>query len=349
MKSIIKVALGSLFLSLLSCSDWTEVESLKIHEPSIEETIGEANYQMYLANLRNYKTSKHYVVYGYFDNTMEFPKNGSNNITEIPDSVDIISLKTAEIKDYQSQEIIDTRKSKGTAFVCNIRYDDILEEYNHQVTENQNEFDENAFLKFLISKTNEQLDLCSQFELDGISVWYNPINMEHLGEVEKGVEKIRQETFISLISAWLDNNKEKMFVYEGNPCFLIDKSLLEQAKYIVVHAEDVEAVYDLTSFVKRMLVEGVPEDRFILMTSAFSLDSSDKKTGYISDEKGEKTSAILKSVEWCKIKDDDMCKCGIGIYDIQNDYFNPNFTYSYTRTAISVLNPSPRNVGNKSN
>lgn len=343
MNNIIKSILCLSVIAFASCNDWTEVESITINNPSIEDSLDEGVYDKYLQNLRSYKQREHIIAYGYFDNSSEYPLNPSDKLDNLPDSLDYVSMKKSNLSLLQKEEMLDVRNKKGTKFLSSIVYSDILNEYNLASSENEQEnLDANdGFIEFLTQKVNETLENSKSNEFDGLSIWYNPVSLEHLDEATLAIEKTRQETFIGLINQWIIENKDKIFIYEGNPEFLIDKSLLETAKYIVIHGESLSSVYDYSASVKSVLVDGVPNNKFVLTVSTYSLDSSDKKTGYVLNEDGENVSAIYELAQWCLKNETGIEKCGMGIYNIKNDYFNPDIIYQNVRKAISVLNPSP--------
>ena len=94
MKNKSKIVAALLFatnLAFVSCDDWTDVESIDIKQPNIEEQNPEL-YTKYLENLRQYKESEHKIVYVQFDNTHKGYQSRADHLTDLPDSIDIISL-----------------------------------------------------------------------------------------------------------------------------------------------------------------------------------------------------------------------------------------------------------------
>ena len=113
-------------LSLASCDDWTDVESLDVISPTIENTNPEL-YAQYLAALRQYKQTEHKVTYAWFDNSVKNTYSRAHHVSDVPDSVDVISLMSpADIMDTEPAEIKDnliaqlTSSVRWTASVLNM-------------------------------------------------------------------------------------------------------------------------------------------------------------------------------------------------------------------------------------
>lgn len=104
---------------------------------------------------------------------------------------------------------------------------------------------------------------------------------------------------MSKVRAWVADKGDKMFVFEGKPQNLVDKSVLEQTSYIVLR-EFAATSGDTFDFAMRMAgVAGVPTDRFILAVSAIPLDPNDKNTGRFVDSSNKPTiPAITGAADW---------------------------------------------------
>ena len=130
MKNRLKPIICVFMLSSLTLGACTDVESLNISQPSAQELNPEA-YAQYLNNLREYKNSEHQVVYAWFDNSVKAPASPAQHITNVPDSVDFISMMTPELSDFEKADI-ETVHQKGTKVVYTISYDDIKTAYDEQ-------------------------------------------------------------------------------------------------------------------------------------------------------------------------------------------------------------------------
>ena len=333
---------------LISCSDWTEIESIDIKEPPTTEELNPELYIKYLENLREYKSkSEHKITYVHFDNTLASKNNRSQHLSDLPDSINIISLASGNIESYMVNEMKDVQKKKGTKVVYSINYEDLLTEYRENESVDEKTEDEEQetdnFIAYMESYLNKELAWSDEFQFDGISVWYEPKDLTHMEETEQIIENNRQDIFINRLKEWISDNPNKMFIFESNsPHILKDKSILADSKYLVIHTENVDKAEKLTQAVKQTLVEGVPSDRFIVFVSTYSLNPVEVTTGYFRNNMGESVSAILEGAYWVMTPEDGIEKAGLGIYNVQNDYFNKSFIYPYTRKAISQMNPSPK-------
>ena len=356
MKNKSKIVAALLFaanLAFISCDDWTDVESIDIKQPNIEEQNPEL-YTKYLENLRQYKESEHKIVYVQFDNTHKGYQSRADHLSDLPDSIDIISLVSPELISDEVAEMKQIRRDKGTKVIYTIsyteletaytaKYPDVDQEDNKVVTEEDIDTSDNQFLSFVNEYMDKTLEWCDQYEYDGININYSPKNAAHMEGAEQIKERNRQNTFMQKILAWKDSHKNCMLLFEGNLVFLTDKTVLKNCNYLVVDASEVTTVEGLTSAVKMMIIEGIPVDRFIVCVPTFSLDSNDQETGYFIDSKYDLISAIQATSYWILTPEQGLGKAGLGIYQVKNDYYNPAFIYPNVRNAINTMNPSPNN------
>lgn len=330
-----------------SCSDWTEPESLGIKQPGFEQQNPEL-YARYLESLRNYKQSEHPVIYAWFDNVRKQPVTRAHHLSSVPDSVDVISLLSPDsLCAREIEEMRSVQKEKGTKVIFTFSYAKMEACYTlsdtSSVADKKTELSEDGFLEYMSAYADKQLALVDKYNYDGVAIWYDPKYTDHLEEPERLRERKRQEVFLTKIKEWVALNPDKMFVYEGTPQNLIDKTILDLSKYVVLRTFDVHTNYGLTYRVNMALREGVPADRFIVGVVPVSLDLTDDKTGYFTDEYGDQARAITEGAYWVASPSADFSKAGLGIYNIQDDYYNTSLVYKYTREAIHILNPSPKN------
>lgn len=319
---------------LTSCSDWTEDESVDIEQPT------HPAYEKYLENLRAYKNSGHKYVYAWFDNREKAPYSRGQHMSDVPDSVDVVVLMYPEsLANFEIEDMQSLQNDKGTKVVYSISYDVIKKTYEQMVkdeTENNENYTAPAFLTYLKENVDKLLALSSAYNYNGIIVSYNGQSTAYMTEEEKADYTANQEAFLGYITTWYNNNKSKMLVYEGNPQFLKDRSLLASCKHIILSTMSVVSTSELSINVSEAMDTDVPTDRFIVKASTTSLDASDKKTGYYGEDR-----AITKAAYWVTEGEEGYTKAGLGIYNIQNDYYNVNKVYLYAKQAINIMNPAP--------
>ena len=107
---------------LVSCTD---VESIDINRPGLEEQSPEL-YAKYLENLNTYKRSDdHKVAYAWFDNSVKAPYSRAHHISDIPDSLDVVSMMyPADLAEFELTDMATVRR-KGTKVVYTISFDRI--------------------------------------------------------------------------------------------------------------------------------------------------------------------------------------------------------------------------------
>lgn len=353
--TIKKCILFSLFIAIVAglfpaCSEWTELESLDIKQPGIAEQNPEL-YAQYLANLRTYKANKHKIIYAWFDNSLKQPFSRAHHITTIPDSVDIISLMHPDqLTQREIEEMETVRNDKGTQIIYTIHYAEIEAKFEAQNTSQTDESvaaledhtpEQDGLALFISSYMDEALSLVKKYGYDGVSVRYEGLSPEHMDEETLQLHSARQHAFFEKTKIWKQQNENKLLVFEGRPHDVLDKSILQECKYIVLHTSTVLSTSGLSAAIIQAQREGVPNDRFIISVSPYSLDESDTQTGTIIDKTGNSVRAITEAAYWVATPDAAINKSGLGIYNIQNDFYNKELVYKYTREAISIINPSP--------
>ncbi|MGN0213229.1 MAG: glycoside hydrolase family 18 [Muribaculaceae bacterium] len=338
MKLSIKYILPCLVaaLSLASCDDWTDVEGLDIIDPTIENTNPEL-YAQYLAALRQYKESDHKKTYAWFDNSVKITYSRAHHVSDVPDSVDVISLMSpADIMDTELAEIKQVREQKGTRFVYDIDFDAIRADYNSYVelfaAENpDSEQSPIAFNDYLLDAIDTQLTYCSRYELDGICFRFTGKHTLHLTKDELNEYISQASIFAGYLRDWHKRNADKMLVFAGKPQNVIDKSLFDECEMVFV-SDGLDATnVDLFSYYLTLAQQdGVPTEKLGMMAACTSLDENDLKSGWFSD--GSRALASLG--DWAATHN----VAGIGIYNISSDYFNN--TYSFSRAAIQAISPA---------
>ena len=338
MKNRLKPIVGLFILGSLAFVSCTDVESLDITQPSAQELNPEA-YAKYLSNLREYKSTEHQVVYTWFDNSVKTPASPAQHITNVPDSVDVISMMTPELSDFEKTDI-ETVHQKGTKVVYTISYDAIKTAYDEQKAiadeagTTIQEFD--AYLK---SEVERLLTYAPSY--DGLIANYIGRNPEFMNNETKAEYKKYQDIFLNAIKGWKDANKEKILVWMGKPQNLITRTILTSCKHIILDTEGMTDTNQIRLSVTKALVENVPTDNLVFAVSTTSSDASNKEIGYWGT--GDSAIRALGEVAyWLTINDtQEYTKAGIAIYNVQNDYYATGGSYTYVKEAMHTMNPAP--------
>lgn len=338
MKKIVKYsfALLSGLLLLASCTD---TESIKINEPEQHP-----NYGQYLAKLRDYRKTDHKVVIGWFDN-IETAVSRAHHLKDVADSVDVVSLLNPDnLPQWLINEMGVVRNDKGMKVIYNISYKAITNEYN-KLVENTPEGEQPIdFVEFIEQSIEYQVSLCDKYGYDGISVSYYGISTAHMEDDEKAQYLAEQDAFMVPVKEWAEGNTAKMFIFEGTPEHIEDKTILQLCDYIVLNATEIRSVDGLTFRQRQaMSYAGVPADRLIMMVEPTATNPADITTGSFTDPHGNSSRAIPEAAKWVDSYDSGLTKPGLGIYHIQNDYYIQSLEYRYTREAISIMNSYTQN------
>lgn len=345
MKNKILLLSISIFL-LLSCSDWTEIESLDIDQPNISEQ-NPALYEQYLKGVRDFKKSDHKATYAWFNNSEKTPFSRAHHIVDLPDSIDVISLMSPDnLADWEVAEMESVRKEKNTKVIFTMDFDVMKFTFDNMVADLmdqkfENEEDRPAlpdFIEFLVDSVSHTLSLVEKYNYDGISLAYKGKSILHMTDGEKLLHKTYEKAFIGIAEDWKVRNKNKIIVFEGYPQNLLNNTILASCNHIILPLANADSKLKLGYELIFTKEESIPSDRFIIATKTTSLDLSDQKTGYWIDG----TKALQGTAEWILAPYSEIEVAGIAIYNISNDYFNSDMIYKHSRNAINTINPSPK-------
>ncbi len=339
-------------LLLASCSEWTQTESLGIDNPTYGEKDPQA-WAQYMDDLRDYKNSDHPVLYAVLDNPA-MPFSAAYRLAMMPDSIDIIALgNPGELQQWMIDDIKAVQQ-KATKVLCTLSFTHIEALYELQpAPQTDGEGDApDGFLDFAAGWLDTQLGLCARYGYDGVVANFMGKAADHMDEVQKELYQARVELFTSRIGDWLEANTGKMFVFEGIPQNLPDRTLLTRADYIVLRS--IEQPANMAEYGTQVLLamgaEGVPTDRFIITVDPYSTDNTDVETGFITVA-GSQVRAMPPAAWWVITPNASFGKAGLAVNNVQDDYYlvvkkegeKKKSAYQFTREAIAIMNPAPKN------
>ena len=342
MKHIIKSLTFSTICAaaLFVCSCDTDVEPVDINPAGIERQNAEL-YQNYLTNLRAYKAGHHKIMMAWFDNAQAIPFSQAQHINAVPDSVDYVVLTKPEmLTEQMMKEIEEVRSQKGMKVVFQVSCEDIKVAYDAQ----KKAFGENPdnagkafkdFNTYLVDSLNTRMKLVDNFNYDGVIMGFNAKLTLYLTEEQKAEAMAVEAVFLGIAKDWAARHKNKELIMKGRPQYVTDKTLLEQARYIIIPTQAEKSVYGVDFLVRKALDEGVPSDKFILLANNKSADETDTKTGYWG-----KTLAMHGIAKFVASDHTGYTCAGMGLLNANIDYYNASFTYPNLRKVISTINPT---------
>lgn len=341
-------ALMATAVMTVACNDWTADESLNIEVTTIDEKNAEL-YQQYLANLRSYKNSDHRIMMGWFDNSNKQPWSKGSHLDAVPDSVDFVTLMYPDnLADWEVSEMASIRKDKGTRVLCPIDCDAITQAYKDMVV--QNDINglptEISLYDYLSQGIDPLLPLMDKYGYHGVAVTYTGTSSDFLSPAEKNELAAMQSMIFGKVNTLISGRTDKLFVFEGMPMNVIDKSYLEPFRYIILNTSTCTGVLRVELAMTDMLVGVVPTDRIIVTAMSTSSDPNFIKNGkYFTEEHSTPEDALIAMVELAKwvVEPHSYGKSGLGIYRINDSYYNTVLDYRYVRQAIGIMNPSPNN------
>lgn len=339
-------------LAVTSCSDWTDVESLRLNFPTFEKQNPQL-YTDYLKDLNRYKAGEHKISFVSFENPKGTPGKQAERLTVVPDSVDFICLNNPEVSPEVQAEMVKIRE-KGTRTIYSIDYSSIENAWKEKVKADPKLTEEEA-LQYIGERTNAMLALCDKYNFDGIVADYTGHSLISLPEAALKEYKGRQQKFLGEVMNWQSSHDGKTLAFYGNVQYLVPENMgmLSKFDYILLktalssNADDlalkaylaIQAGIDAVSGAEGG-VNPVPLDRFIVCVELPQAEDKDKVKGYWStvDEKGDKLVAALGAARWVVEESPDYTRRGTFIMNVHTDYYNA--TYGYVRDVIRIMNPN---------
>ncbi|WP_288940403.1 glycoside hydrolase family 18 [uncultured Alistipes sp.] len=314
-----------------SCDDWTKNEKIAVEDPVFGEGDPEL-YARYLASLRAYKSGDHRRTVVWFDNSNKQPASRGGFFSDVPDSVDVVALTAGGRLTVEELEQVEMLREKGTkvigAFDCQAA---LARDEDAQIPEER-----------LSAALAERIWEIEADGLDGLTLCYESTDPTFATEEELHAQRALDDVVAGALTEWRERHPEGLLLFEGTPQWLNDLSAVALCDYLVVRCLDAESVYDFGVRARRMCaVEGIPSDRFLWLVSAVP-PSATGATGYLADAAGVSVRAVGALAEWL-LRPEDIGKAGLGIMNVQYDYYNSAMIYRYTKEAIETLNPSPKN------
>lgn len=314
-------------MALTGCD--TEVESIGIDLPSIEEQNPEL-YAQYLSDLRAYKAAAgHKVTLAWMDNSSDAFYNQSDHLTAMPDSIDYaVLMHPAGLTQDIQDEMAMVREKKGTQVLYNIDYAAIKESYAGR------DGDFNAWLSDTVALA---LALCEKYAYDGVVVAFDGHGRENIDEQQAQAYADLEDAMLGPVKSWLSSHGGKTFVLQGYPEVIYDKDVVNAARFIVIPCTGEWGVESIAYKLLHQATFGSENAQYIPLVETVPLNP-DETGGYFKDG----TRAIIATAQWIAGYSGAARVAGLGICNAQRDYFNSQRVYPNVRQAIGIMNPTTK-------
>ncbi|GHV00263.1 hypothetical protein FACS1894159_05670 [Bacteroidia bacterium] len=331
------IALAAL-LSLAACNSWTGPESLTIKEPTMGEK-DPAIYRAYLDNLNVYKQSWHQLLVGWFDNSSKSSPSRAGRLASLPDSVDVVSLLSPDNLTATELDDIATLKTKGTRVIYTIDYESFCRKIEKQIESaaDTGGVYEPDWMALTAEFMDNSLALLGKYPYDGVSILYEGHSSLLMPQDEADSLARQQAIIFDRMSAAAAASRDKLFMFEGYPQFVIDRTALSIYHYFAIQSQNEPSVADVEFVAVKAKLPGVTSDRMIVKTFPREVGKDDEPRGIFVVE-GMDCSAITELAYWMA-QPSSWRKAGLGVVRINDDYYNADRDYKYIRSAIRIMNP----------
>lgn len=286
----------------VSCSKWTESESLRVDTVLPWEQNPEL-WEEYKAAIRDYKSRDHQLIYVRFENSPDGAVSEKGYMRCLPDSLDIVSLTNAENFSQYDAEDMAWMKSVGTKVL-----------YQLDFAGNPDILYDNAGLAAALDRAVETV---REHGLDGFS-------FTGLPKDDGGVTAAASKTVTERLSAAAGS--DGILAFEGNPAFIAQEDL-EKIDLFVLASETAENAYTLRNIVLDAQDWGVAKEKMLL--------AADFNGAFYDNENA--SADVLTSIADQTVILGPMA--GLALYNIESDYYHSDGDWLTVRSLISRLNP----------
>lgn len=342
MRNVFISLIATAALTVSSCSEWTETESIKIDPRPTPAESDPAGYAEYLADLRDYKNSDHKIMMVTVRSAEE-PSRQNQHLMTLPDSIDYVMLKgVTRLGTAIRSEMREVKDQKGTKVFCVVDYVSIVDAWGslwQGTADNPDAPDDRTsaeFADYTAEQTGQQLALYDDYEFDGVEISY-------LGNRSGEFAIAGQDAFIAEVTEWSDSHSDAEMVFRGYWNNLADKTILEKCTYLVGtplssitaapsgKIEDDVAAMDAFFYNAGRLTD-TPNDRMIYEVSI--ADINDPRPVGVSPRIAAAWSLYLMPERPATRYFE---KRGIAVDNAQDDYFNVGMIYTNIRQAIGIM------------
>lgn len=282
-----------------SCSDWTETENIDntVLKPWEQDP---ALWADYMAALRAYKASEHYLSYARLHNSPSPAASEQDFMRCLPDSLDIVTLTNADNFSAYDAEDMAVMREKGTRVLYQVDY-----------AARKAEFSSEAALKAYLDGVIASV---AANGLDGYSFTADPL------------DAAATATIVATLSAARSDGQ--LLVFEGNPLSVAeaDRAKLD---FVVLDTEKAENTTEVQLLVLNATgYAGIAPEKLLLAAEIDAPLQDEDRTEY----------AAVELMARCVVEYGPLA--GFAAYNIAGDYYHADRNYSTIREAIQTLNPS---------
>ncbi|MGN5953356.1 glycoside hydrolase family 18 [Sphingobacterium lactis] len=329
--SLLCLPLGVISI-LNSCKDWTDVESLKVEQATVKEN-NPALYAAYLADLKAFKAAPHKISIAWYNNAVKNTVGQADHINGIPDSLDFVVLEQPKyLLDREQAEMKQILQEKGIKSLYEINVDFMKGVYDRKVGDAKPK----TFQAFLVDTLPVALSYSTEFAYQGIVLSFQSKAKLHLSADEQTAQIALEKTVFDAVNEWKSKHTDKEFIYKGVPYFVSTEKYLDQSSYVILPTQTALSKSNLALQYNEAMAAADPKWKIILMAYLPSLKPDESALGYFQD----KSLAGVGTAEFVKSTTGNQEIHGVGLLNLQYDYYNILKSYGKSRQVIGILNPT---------
>ena len=153
---------------------------------------------------------------------------------------------------------------------------------------------------------------------------------------EQSAQIALEKTVFDAVNEWKSQHTDKEFIYKGVPYFVSTDKFLDQSSYVILPTQTALSKSNLALQYNEAMSAADPKWKIILMAYLPSLKPDESALGYFQD----KSLAGVGTAEFVKSTAGNQEIHGVGLLNLQYDYYNILKSYEKSRQVIGILNPT---------
>ena len=333
MKNILKYGLMAVVAAtaMTACSDWTDPEPVNVVHDGVADTNPEA-YAKYLENLRAYRTNGHKKVFAWYENKGSF-NSQADRVSAVPDSIDVLVLMAPDQITAEAQEDIQKKRANtGMDMATTVDYDAIKAAWTALKEVETPEAPAPEWNTYLAASLSSTFGNITGAGLNRVIVAFPGKNLGFLNDAEKTQYLADQTMVFKAVTDWAAADAGRKYDYMGHPVNITDGAFIAGAQMLFLSETlTANSTTEYLAAVQSNVSAGISPDRLAVMAPLPGTDSAGNAVGNWGN-----SYTAWDVAAWTRTA----AVGALGLTNLRNDYYNPNFNYPVCRGAIQTLNPA---------
>lgn len=340
MKNLIYTILILLFATFLSCSDWTDLESMNIQDPAVDADVPQEESSEYYRDLKAFKSTMadRQISFGWFGGWTGIGASRVTRLSSLPDSVDMVALwgnnwHRDKMTPEKVTDLQFVRERKGTKVLVTTLLGWTGKEFPTIPEENWPQDRQEGLKAYAKALAEEVIAL----GFDGLDIDYEPNagGQSDVRDCPRGKDML---VFVKELGKYLGpaSGSDHLLVVDGEN-YAIPVECAPYFNYAIGQNYGRQSNSSLQSDYSGIRNIFKPEQYII--TENFESYWRNGGINFTHSDLGNMPS-LLGMAHW---RPTQGRKGGCGTYHMEYEYGHTDLQYKYLREAIQIMNPAKNN------